>query len=69
MLARDRMTLNDMSWLLIKVFFGYALEPVICVLRSRLTGSTDRAIWASTWLSRYAIYAFQSRHHQLISLR
>lgn len=23
MLARDRMTLNDMSWLLIKVFFGY----------------------------------------------
>lgn len=22
MLARDRMTLNDMSWLLIKVFFG-----------------------------------------------
>jgi hypothetical protein len=22
MLARDRMTLNDMSWILIKVFFG-----------------------------------------------
>ena len=23
MLARDRMSLNEMSWLLIKVFFGY----------------------------------------------
>ena len=26
MLARDRMTVNEMSWLLIKVFFGYASE-------------------------------------------
>ena len=26
MLARDRMTLNDMSWLLIKVFFGYGAD-------------------------------------------
>ncbi|OAL34788.1 hypothetical protein AYO20_05983 [Fonsecaea nubica] len=27
MLARDRMSLNDMSWLLIKVFFGYEAAP------------------------------------------
>lgn len=29
MLARDRMSLNEMSWLLIKVFFGYVSLRVL----------------------------------------
>lgn len=29
MLARDRLTLNEMSWILIKVFFGYVWLALI----------------------------------------
>lgn len=28
MLARDRLSLRQMSWILVKVFFGYGGEPL-----------------------------------------
>lgn len=29
MLARDRLSLRQMSWILVKVFFGYCGEPPV----------------------------------------
>jgi hypothetical protein len=53
MLARDRMTLNEMSWLLIKVFFGCVRNHDL--VGSQLTSNAGRVISASTWLLRYAL--------------
>lgn len=50
MLARDRMTVNDMSWLLIKVFFGYACNSRAS--RMGLTTPSGQVILVLTWLSR-----------------
>lgn len=48
MLARDRMSLNDMSWLLIKVFFGYRTSHSSKGIRS--LSFADQVILVSTWL-------------------
>lgn len=29
MLARDRLSLSEMSWILVKVFFGYAVKKTL----------------------------------------
>lgn len=63
MLARDRMSLNDMSWLLIKVFFGYGtnhhtMESADSLLQVKLSwlrhGREGMSIWTpanrASWL-------------------
>ncbi|KAJ9501468.1 hypothetical protein H2202_003262 [Exophiala xenobiotica] len=64
MLARDRMTLNEMSWLLIKVFFGY-LGFDMAVKISPLFGYTLMLIFVMAhareeYLFQYSIYVLES---------
>ena len=42
MLARDRLSLSEMSWILIKVFFGYVRGLLIGETR-KLTGCRNRS--------------------------
>lgn len=53
MLARDRLSLKEMSWMLVKVFFGYGGKSIPVVDRFFLTARQIQRSWTRGWLHNF----------------
>lgn len=56
MLARDRLSLKEMSWILVKVFFGYGGETPCPRLRLANRATQIGRSWTRKWFHRPHIF-------------